>query len=128
MFIISKEVFLSGGRGEVIVLYQKNINLPLKKTSYCENIYWVYAITLKDSFSKSAKQVMSDLKDLKIGTRPFFYPMHKQPVFNKMGLFLNDKLPNSEKLYNRGFYIPSGLALEENQIKEVCKALSKVLN
>lgn len=106
----------------------KNINLPLIKTSYCENIYWVYPITLKDSFSKSSKQVMSELKDLKIGTRPFFYPMHKQPVFNKMGLFLNENLPNSEKLYTRGFYIPSGLALEESQIQEVCRALSKVLN
>ena len=71
---------------------------------------------------------MGELKDLKIGTRPFFYPMHKQPVFNKMGLFLNDKLPNSEKLYTRGFYIPSGLALEESQIQEVCRALSKILN
>lgn len=71
---------------------------------------------------------MSELKELKIGTRPFFYPMHKQPIFNKMGLFLNDKLPNSEKLYERGFYIPSGLALTEMQIEEVSSALNKVLN
>ena len=105
-----------------------NINLPIVKTSYCENIYWVYAITLKDHYLKTAKQVMNDLKDLKIGTRPFFYPMHKQPIFNKMGLFLGDKLPNSEKLYERGFYIPSGLALTESQIKEVSLKLHKVLN
>ena len=45
-----------------------------------------------------------------------------------MGLFLNYNLPNSEKLYERGFYIPSGLALEEKQIQEVCKALRKVIN
>ena len=71
---------------------------------------------------------MSELNELKIGTRPFFYPMHKQPIFNKMNLFLNDKLPNSEKLYERGFYIPSGLALTETQIEEVSSALNKVLN
>lgn len=106
----------------------ENINLPIPKTNYCENIYWVYAITLKYNSSKTAKQVMSELKELKIGTRPFFYPMHKQPIFNKMGLFLNDKLPNSEKLYERGFYIPSGLALTEMQIEEVSSALNKVLN
>ena len=45
-----------------------------------------------------------------------------------MGLFLDDKLPNSEKLYERGFYIPSGLALTETQIKEVSLKLHKVLN
>lgn len=105
-----------------------NINLPLNKTNYCENIYWVYAITLKDNCDKTAKQVMNELHKLEIGTRPFFFPMHKQPIFNKKGLFLNEKLPYSEKLYQKGFYIPSGLALTEDQIREVSSALHKVLN
>ena len=104
------------------------INLPLSKTNYCENIYWVYAITLKDNCDKTAKQVMNELHELEIGTRPFFFPMHKQPIFNKKGLFLNEMLPNSEKLYQKGFYIPSGLALTEDQLKKVSSALHKVLN
>ena len=102
------------------------INLPVKSTNYCENIYWVYAITLKDSHPNTAKQIMSELGAYKIGTRPFFYPMHKQQVFNKDGLFVNDKLPNSEKLYKKGFYIPSGLALTQDQAIEVSEALHKV--
>ena len=105
----------------------KVINLPVVKTDYCENIYWVYAITLKNECKKTAKEVMKELSNYKIGTRPFFYPMHKQPVFNKMGLFLNDYLPNSEKLYEKGFYIPSGLALTKEQIEEVSEILHKVL-
>jgi len=103
------------------------INLPIKKTSYCENIYWVYAITLKDEYKKSAKEIMEELAQYKIGTRPFFYPMHQQPVFNKMGLFLDTYLPNSEKLYEKGFYIPSGLALTQEDIIEVSDVLHKVL-
>lgn len=103
------------------------IDLPVVKTDYCENIYWVYAIVLKDDYPKTAKEVMSELGEYKIGTRPFFYPMHKQPVFNKMGLFLDDNLPNSEKLYEKGFYIPSGMALTKEQMKEVSDALHKVL-
>ena len=104
------------------------LNLPIKHTKYCENIYWVYAITIKDNYSKTVEKIMSELKELKIGTRPFYYPMHKQPVFNRAGLFLNDKLPNSEKLYKTGFYIPSGLALTENQAIEVSNALYTVLS
>ncbi len=103
------------------------INLPLEKTDYCENIYWVYAITLKDKYKKTAKEVMQELSNHKIGTRPFFYPMHKQPVFNKMGLFVDESLPNSEKLYEKGFYIPSGLALSEEEIHKVSEVLHKVL-
>ncbi len=82
---------------------------------------------LKDSNKKTAKEVMKELSSYKIGTRPFFYPMHKQPVFNNMGLFTDDKLINSEKLYEKGFYIPSGLSLSDEQIIEVSEILHKVL-
>ena len=70
---------------------------------------------------------MQELGEYKIGTRPFFYPMHQQPVFKKMGYVLDDNLPNSERLYNRGFYIPSGLALTGNQMKEVSDSMQEVL-
>jgi len=104
-----------------------SINLPIIETDYCKNIYWVYALILKDDFKKTPQEVMHELKKLSIGTRPFFYPMHKQPIFNKMGFFKEDDLPISEKLYERGFYIPSGLALTESQIKKVSDAMHEVL-
>ena len=116
-----------GNRYNELLKDINTINLPIPKTSYCENIYWVYAITLKDEYKKSAKEIMDELAQYKIGTRPFFYPMHQQPVFNKMGLFLNTHLPNSEKLYEKGFYIPSGLALTQEDIEEVSDVLHKVL-
>lgn len=103
------------------------INLPSIKTDYCKNIYWVYAITLKDEYKKTAKEVMKKLEKLNIATRPFFYPMHKQPIFKKMGLFSNEVLPISEKLYEKGFYIPSGLALSSKQIYKVSNALHEVI-
>ena len=40
------------------------VNLPVTKTDYCENIYWVYAITLKDDYTKTAKEVMAELSML----------------------------------------------------------------
>tara|TARA_X000000950_G_C13746470_1_gene590772 strand:- start:255 stop:1043 length:789 start_codon:yes stop_codon:yes gene_type:complete len=103
------------------------VNLPITSTDYCENIYWVYTITLKDECKKTPKKIMQELGEHKIGTRPFFYPMHQQPVFKKMGLFLDDDLPNSKKLYERGFYIPSGLGLTESEIKKVSLAMHNVL-
>lgn len=104
------------------------IDLPIVKTEYCENIYWVYAIMIKDEYNFNAKEIMTKLGKYKIGTRPFFYPMHKQPVFNKMDLFLDSKCPNSEKLYEKGFYVPSGLAITKEQIEEVSDVLHKVFS
>ena len=79
------------------------------------------------ALTKTAKEVMAELRSYNIGTRPFFYPMHKQPIFNRMGLFLEDDLPNSENLYEKGFYIPSGLTLTNKEMLEVSIALHKVL-
>lgn len=103
------------------------INLPIKQTPYADNIYWVFAITLKDNYKKDAQQVMKELRAKGIGTRSFFYPMHQQPVFKKMGLFKDEEYPNATKLYERGFYIPSGLALTEQQIQDVSRILHEVI-
>lgn len=103
------------------------INLPIKQTSFAENIYWVFAVTLKDNYKKDAQQVMQELGVRGIGTRPFFYPMHQQPVFKKMGLFSAEVYPNATRLYERGFYIPSGLALIDQQIQEVSNILHEIL-
>lgn len=103
------------------------INLPIQETHSAKNIYWVFAITLKDGYPKTARQVMQELGEKGIGTRPFFYPMHQQPVFKKMGLFVYESYLNAAKLYEQGFYIPSGLGLTESQIKEVSKVMHEVL-
>ncbi len=105
----------------------EGIERPIVKTNYCSNIFWVYSIVLKDHMDLTAKDLMKELDKHGIGTRPFFYPMHKQPVFNSMGLFLNEYLPNSENLYKKGFYIPSGLALSITDIKKISNLLHTIL-
>ena len=50
-------------------------------------------------------------RSLNIGTRPFFWGMHEQPVFRKMGWYQNEQFPVTERIARRGFYVPSGLGL-----------------
>lgn len=104
-----------------------NIVLPIASTEYCENIYWVYTLFLTESSKLTAKQVMQSLSELNIGTRPFFFPMHQQPVFKNMGLFKEIRLTNSEILYEQGFYIPSGLGITSEEMKKVSDVLHEVL-
>lgn len=96
----------------------EGFQLPVKTTEYADNIFWVFAMVSKNK-NVDAIACMKKLADAGIGTRPFFYPMHKQPVFNKMNLFIGESYPVSEFIAEQGFYIPSGLALTEEQIKEV---------
>jgi perosamine synthetase len=97
------------------------LELPLPQTDLAENIYWVYGVVLKDSVPFDAEEAMKRLGKLGIGTRPFFWPMHEQPVFRRLGLFLNEECHVASRLARRGFYVPSGLALTDAQIEEVTK-------
>jgi perosamine synthetase len=103
------------------------IQLPLARTGYAESIYWVYGLLLKDDVPFDAEEAMRRLGELKIGTRPFFWPMHEQPVFARMGLFSGECYPIAEKLARRGFYIPSGMALTEEQICRVAEGVKSVI-
>ena len=103
------------------------IQLPLVHTEYAENIYWVYGVVLKDEVPFDAAEAMRKLQAKGIGTRPFFWPMHEQPVFRKMGLFKEESYPMAERLARRGFYVPSGMALTDSQMDHVAEALSEVI-
>jgi perosamine synthetase len=102
------------------------LQLPPAKTDYAENIYWVYAIGLRDDVPFDADEAMRRLGEAGIGTRPFFWPMHEQPVFHKMKLLQTEKAPVAERIARRGFYIPSGLNLTDEQINTVAKRMKEI--
>jgi perosamine synthetase len=104
-----------------------NVQLPLAKTDAAENIYWVYGLVLDESKGLNAEQAMDKLAAKGIGCRPFFCPIHQQPVLLRMGLFKSESYPVAERLYQQGFYIPSGMALTEEQARKVAKAVWEVL-
>jgi perosamine synthetase len=103
------------------------LQLPVARTAYAESNYWVYGLALKDEVSFDAEDAMRQLAELNIGSRPFFWPMHEQPVFAQMGLFAGERYPVAERLSRRGFYIPSGMALSDGQIDEVADAVRRVM-
>lgn len=103
------------------------LQLPLTSTDFADNIYWVYGMVLNDKVPFDAKQAIFRLAQAGIGTRPFFWPMHEQPVLLKMGLFANEQYPVAERMARRGFYIPSGLAVTQEQMKQSASAVRSVL-
>jgi perosamine synthetase len=97
------------------------------RTAYAENIHWVYGVVLRDSVFFDAHEAMQCMGARNISTRAFFWPMHEQPVFRKMGLFDGVSCPVAERIARRGFYIPSGVALTRNQAERVAQMLRQVL-
>ena len=70
---------------------------------------------------------MFRLKQQGVETRPFFKGMHAQPALLKIGLFKDEKYPNTDLAYRYGLYLPSGLALTEKQIDIVAQTLKSIL-
>jgi perosamine synthetase len=106
----------------------RGLQLPLARTPYAENIFWVCGVVLEEDVPFDAAEAMRRLTTRGIGTRPFFWPMHEQPVFRRMGLFANETHPNAERLARRGFYLPSGLALTEAQVERVVAAVREIMH
>jgi perosamine synthetase len=104
------------------------IQLPLPHTDFADNIYWVYGLILDDAIGMDAEEAMRRLAAKGIGTRPFFCPMHQQPVLRRKGLFDGEYYPNADRLYKQGFYIPSGMAMSDKQIERCAMAVSEILN
>jgi len=105
----------------------KGIHFQVEK-DWAKTVYWMYSLQLDESLGINAKDAMAGLKELGIGTRPFFRGLHQQKALNDKGLFIGESYPVTEKAFEYGFYLPSGMTLTEEQVEEVCESVIKVLS
>ncbi len=106
----------------------KGLILPIERTNYADNIYWVYGLVLEKDIQTDNRLIQKLLAEEGIGSRTFFWCMHEQPVYQRQRLFENQTYPNAEYLARKGFYIPSGLALTKDQMDKVINKIIKVMN
>lgn len=105
----------------------KGIKLPREYEGDNQNIYWVYGIVLGDEIKCDNREFVKKLGEKGIGSRTFFWCMHEQPVYVNRGLFIDEKYPVAERLARRGLYIPSGLALTDEQINRGADVVKQLI-
>lgn len=104
------------------------ITLPLASTPQAANDYWVFGLVLDPSHQSSVSELMFALESKGVGTRPFFYPLHLQPLLRSFGFGVRaGSLPISEHLGSQGIYIPNGLGMTDHQIDRVIETVTSVL-
>jgi perosamine synthetase len=104
-----------------------HVQLPLARTDYARNVYWVYGLVLGDAIPFDAEAAMARFARQQVETRAFFWPMHEQPVFRKRGWFAGERYPVAERLARRGLYLPSGLAISKDQQDRVADVAIDIL-
>lgn len=95
--------------------------MPVKP--WAKSAYWVYAVELDPQLGLDAATVMERLQQKGVATRPFFLGLHEQPALRKLGLFGGESFPQTERASRLGFYLPSGLTLNEALVEKVTTAL-----
>jgi perosamine synthetase len=94
----------------------RGIQLPATEWGGVQNIYWVFGFVLHPELGVDARSFMKRLLEVGIGSRPFFYPLHRQPVLEKFGWANQPTLDTSEALGDFGLYVPSlGTTREDRQ-------------
>lgn len=103
------------------------LRLPAERTSYAENLYWVFGVVLDERVPFDAVEVIARLRAKGVDARHFFWPMHEQPVLRKLGYFTNERCPNSERIARRGFFLPSGTGTTRDEVDKSAEALKEIL-
>jgi len=92
------------------------LTLPPEET-WAENVYWLYSILVdKEKFGMSRDMLMASLQEQGIETRPFFFPIHRQPVYGR-----TETLPVAEQLAACGLSLPSSSRLTPGDVNEIAR-------
>ena len=103
----------------------EGIALPVEK-EWVKNVYWMYSILIEEEFGMSRDKIMDKLEEKGIETRPFFVPIHQQPVFHKMGWYEDENYPITERLAITGINLPSSSGLKEEEIRYICDVIKSI--
>ncbi|MBN1221517.1 MAG: DegT/DnrJ/EryC1/StrS family aminotransferase [Anaerolineae bacterium] len=82
------------------------------------NVYWMFAPLIGPEFGPNRDQVMVELREKGIETRPFFSPVHTMPMYNT-----GQNLSVAEGLSRQGINLPSSATLTPEQIDYICDTL-----
>lgn len=98
------------------------------QTAYALNDYWVVGIVLDPQIFGAAKEISSQLERGGVQTRPFFFPLSRQPVIQ--GTYSREvgSFPVSENLGQQGLYLPNGLGMDDRDVFSAAEEVRRILS
>ena len=86
--------------------------------------FWLNGISVESKeYGRSRSELMAHLAAKGAETQLFGGPMHKHPAMLKFGCDCSGSFPISELLADTGFYLPSQNSVQENEIRDICRAI-----
>lgn len=86
---------------------------------------WLFSIVVDpDEFGYSRDEIIQHLAKEKIESRPFFFPVHRLPVYRGVSLAY---LPVTDQLCETGMNLPTFNTMTENQVYTVIKSIKSLI-
>jgi perosamine synthetase len=102
------------------------LEMQITEMPYARNMYWVVGVLLDDTIDSDI--LASKLKARGVDTRPFFYPLHLQPLLKKYASDKQAALRVTERLAKQGVYLPSYIGIANDDIEYVVEQLHASVN
>ena len=85
--------------------------VSLIPTNFDDTAPWFF-----DILCERREELQSYLKENGVGTRPFYPPLHAEPVYG----YYNLHFPVTEEISKKGLWLPSSIFITDDQIKYIC--------
>jgi perosamine synthetase len=95
------------------------LTLPPEE-KWATSVYWMYSVLVGPKFGLGRDELAARLKQRKIDSRPFFYPIHTMPPYHT-----GESLPVAEELSRQGINLPSAVTLTDDDIRRIAAAIQE---
>jgi perosamine synthetase len=102
------------------------LQLPVEMP-YARNVYWMYHLVLRGRAADARPVVMQRLAEHGIETREGFIPYNMQEIFIAKGWTSLGDCPKANDVATKGFYLPSGATLTDDEIDHVADTFTAIL-
>jgi len=111
---IQNKIIQGGYYIKLLSQYQDKFTLPLVKHKNVINNFWVFGLVLNNGDIRD--KLIKKLYNKDIETRPFFFPLHLQPVLNQNN---RKVLKVTENIARNGLYIPIGKHIDRKKQRHI---------
>jgi perosamine synthetase len=90
------------------------------------HIFWMFTVLVDEKFATSRDDLMRQLRELNIETRPVFYPMHQLPPYAAEGA--KASFPVADSIARRGINLPTWSGVTRDDVKYVADSMRRLLD
>jgi perosamine synthetase len=88
---------------------------------WARNVHWLYSVLVEEQFGLGRDELMAELDAAGVESRPFFIPVHRQPLYDR-----GERLPVAERLADTGLSLPSAVTLAPDEVDRVVQAIASL--